>query len=236
MSERTRFVGLDVHKASITVAVAEAFGEPEDHGSIANDQTDVRKLLARLGDGGVRQAVAYEAGPTGYALHRHVSAMGIDGIVVAPSLIPVRPGDRIKTDRRDAAKLARLLRSGDLVPVWIPDEAGEALRDLVRARDDAKADQLRARHRLSKSLLRRAVHPAVGVRAWSRAHQSWLDKVAFSQIADQLVFEDYRTVARAATERVRRLEGALARVAADGPQAELITALQAIRASASCPR
>ena len=111
-----------------------------------------------------RLVVAYEAGPTGYALHRQVRAMGIECIVVAPSLIPVRPGDRIKTDRRDAAKLARLLRSGDLVAVWVPDEAGEALRDLVRARDDAKADQLRARHRLSKFLLRRA-RPATGGRA-----------------------------------------------------------------------
>lgn len=229
MDERIRFVGLDVHKASIAVAVADAFGEPEDHGQIANDPGAVRKLLVRLGDGGVRLAVAYEAGPTGYALHRQVTAMGIACIVVAPSLIPVRPGDRIKTDRRDAAKLARLLRSGDLVAVWVPDEAGEALRDLVRARADAKEDQLRAKHRLSKLLLRRAVHPPVGVRAWSRAHEAWLDKVTFAHRADQVVFEDYRAVVRAAAERVRRLEGALLRSAADGPQAELVIALQAIR-------
>jgi transposase len=229
MSERTRFVGLDVHKASISVAVAGPFGEPEDHGVIANDPQSVRRLLQRLGDGGHRLAVAYEAGPTGYALHRQVSAMGIDCIVVAPSLIPVRPGDRIKTDRRDAAKLARLLRSGDLVAVWVPDQAGEALRDLVRARDDAKADQLRARHRLSKFLLRRAVHPPTGVRAWSRAHEAWLNRVGFDQAADQVVFEDYRSVAGAASERVKRLEAALVRTAGEGPQAELIRALQGIR-------
>ena len=229
MDEGTRYVGLDVHKASISVAVAGPYGEPEDHGTIANDAVSVRRLLLRLGDGGRRLAIAYEAGPTGYALHRQVTAMGIDCIVVAPSLIPVRPGERIKTDKRDAAKLARLLRAGDLVAVWVPDEAGEALRDLVRARDDAKADQLRARHRLSKFLLRRGVQPPVGVRAWSRAHETWLGRLTFEQPADQVVLDDYPAVARAAAERVKRLEGALLRTAAEGPQAGLITALQAIR-------
>lgn len=229
MDKGTRFIGLDVHKASIAVAVAGAFGDPEDHGQIPNDPAAIRKLLDRLGREDARLSVAYEAGPTGYALHRQLTALGIECIVVAPSLIPARPGDRVKTDRRDAAKLARLLRSGDLTPVWIPDEAGEALRDLVRARDDAKADQLRARHRLSKFLLRRAVHPPAGVRAWSRAHDAWLDRLTFAEAADQVVLDDYRSVARAAAERVKRLETALMRVAATGPLAELTTALQAIR-------
>lgn len=229
MDESTRYVGLDVHKASITIAVAGPYGEPEDHGAIANDPAAMRKLLRRLGAGGHRLRVAYEAGPTGYALHRQVRAMGIDCTVVAPSLIPVRPGDRIKTDRRDAAKLARLLRSGDLVAVWVPDEAGEALRDLVRARDDAKTDQLRARHRLSKLLLRRGVQPPPGVRAWSRAHEAWLGRVTFEQVADTIVFEDYRATVVAAAERLKRLDAALLRVAGEGPQAELIRALGAIR-------
>jgi transposase len=229
MDKGTRFVGLDVHKASITVAVAGSFGDPEDHGQIPNDPAAIRKLLDRLGGTETRLSVAYEAGPTGYALHRQLTAHGIECIVVAPSLIPAKPGDRVKTDRRDAAKLARLLRSGDLTPVWIPDEAGEALRDLVRARDDAKADQLRARHRLSKFLLRRAVYAPAGVHAWSRAHDAWLDRLTFSQPADQVVLDDYRSVARAAAERVKGLEAELFRVATTGVQAELITALQAIR-------
>ena len=178
-------------EASITVAVAEAFGDPEDHGRIPNEPSAVRKLLRRLGGPDVRLEVAYEAGPTGYALHRQLTAMGISCMVVAPSLIPVRPGERIKTDGRDASKLARLLRSGDLTPVWVPDEAHEALRDLVRARDDAKADQLRAKHRLSKFLLRRALHPPVGVRAWSRAHDAWLERLTFEQAADRVVLEHY---------------------------------------------
>ena len=229
MEKGTRFVGLDVHKASIAVAVAGSFGDPEDHGQIPNDPAAIRRLLDRLGGPEARLSVAYEAGPTGYALHRQLTALGIECIVVAPSLIPAKPGDRVKTDRRDAAKLARLLRSGDLTPVWIPDEAGEALRDLVRARDDAKADQLRARHRLSKFLLRRAVHPPAGVRAWSRAHDAWLERLTFAGPADQVVLDDYRSVARAAAERVKRLETALFRVATTGVQADLINALQAIR-------
>lgn len=230
MSETTtRFIGLDVHKASITVAVTGPFGEPEDHGTIVNDPAAVRKLIRRLGDDGHHLSVAYEAGPTGYALHRQLTSMGIDCIVVAPSLIPVRPGDRIKTDRRDAAKLARLLRSGDLVAVWVPDEAGEALRDLVRARDDAKTDQLRARHRLSKFLLRRGLQPPPGVRAWSRAHEAWLGRVTFEQVADTIVLEDYRATVTAAAERLQRLDTALLAVADEGPGAELIRALQAIR-------
>lgn len=229
MSERTRFIGLDVHKASISVAVAGPNGEPEDHGTIPNDAQAVRRLLQRLGDDGRSLSVAYEAGPTGYTLHRQARAMGIDCIVVAPSLVPVRPGDRVKTDRRDAAKLARLLRSGDLVAVWVPDEAGEALRDLVRARDDAKTDQLRARHRLSKFLLRRGIQPPPGVRAWSRAHEAWLGRLSFEHVADGIVFEDYRATVVAAAERLQRLDAALPRVAGESPQAELIAALQAIR-------
>jgi transposase len=229
MSERTRFVGLDVHKATIALAVAEPFGDPEDHGTIANDPSAVRKLMQRLGGPGIHLEVAYEAGPTGYALHRQLTGMGISCVVVAPSLIPVRPGDRIKTDQRDAAKLARLLRSGDLSSVWVPDEAHEALRDLVRARDDAKADQLRAKHRLSKFLLRRALHPPVGVRAWSRAHDAWLDRLTFEHAADGVVLGHYVAVVREAAQRVKRLEVALAQCAAASPHAELLAALQALR-------
>jgi hypothetical protein len=202
MEKTTRFVGLDVHKASIAVAVADAFGDPEDHGQIANDPSAVRKLIDRLGGADAHLAVAYEAGPTGYALHRQLTAMGIDCIVVAPSLIPTRPGDRVKTDRRDAAKLARLLRSGDLTPVWVPDEAHEALRDLVRDRDDAKQDLLRAKHRLSKFLLRHGIHPPAGVQAWGRAHEAWLNRLTLDHRADQVVFDDYWSVVRDGKDRV----------------------------------
>jgi transposase len=121
-----------------------------------------------------------------------------------------RPAGRpVKTDSRDAVTLARLLRSGDLTPVWVPDAAHEALRNLVRARADAKVDELRARHRLGKFLLRQGVRPPVAVRAWSRKHDSWLNQLTFAESADQVVFDDCRATVTAATERVRRLETAI---------------------------
>jgi len=116
------------------VAIAEESGAPTSYGKIGNEPAAVRTLMTRLGGPAVEVRVAYEAGPTGYALHRQLAAMGIDCMVVAPSLIPKQPGNKVKTDRRDALKLARLLRSGDLTPVWVPDDAHEALRSLVRAR------------------------------------------------------------------------------------------------------
>jgi transposase len=230
MIERTRFVGLDVHKVNIAVAVAEeGGGQPEDHGQIANDPSAIRKLMSRLGGTGVHLRVAYEAGPTGYALQRQLTAMEIDCIVVAPSLIPKTPGDRVKTDRRDALKLARLHRSGDLTPVWIPDEAHEALRNLVRSRGDAKADELRAKHRLSKFLLRQGERTPVGVRSWSTKYDTWLNRITFAHPADQVVFEDYRVVVRAAVDRVQRLEVALLQCAETSAHVPMIAALQAFR-------
>jgi transposase len=150
--------------------------------------------------------------------------------VVAPSLIPIRPGDKVKTDRRDALKLARLLRSGDLTPIWVPDQAHEALRNLVRARADAKADELRAKHRLSKFLLRQgALTPPAKTKSWSRRYLHWLRQLEFEQLADQLVFTDYLAVVVAASERVARLEAALHTCAQTSSQVHLIQALQAFR-------
>jgi transposase len=138
MSSSNRFVGLDVHKATIAVATAEPDGTVIEHGAMPNDPSSVIKLVKRLAKPGVTLKVAYEAGPTGYALHRQLTGLGVECVVVAPSLIPRRPGDRVKTDQRDAVMLARLLRRGDLTPLWVPDEAHEALRNLVRSRGDAK--------------------------------------------------------------------------------------------------
>lgn len=224
----TRYVGLDVHKATITVAVGEPSGAPALYGTIANDPGAVRKLVRQLSRQ-ARLVTAYEAGPTGYALHRQLSELGVDCMVVAPSLIPRRSGDRVKTDNRDALSLARLLRSGDLTPVWVPGEEDEALRDLVRARFDAKADLLRAKHRLEKFLLRQGIRPAAGLKAWTIRYQAWLSDLHLSLPAAQVVFDDYRTTVRAAQDRVRRLEAELRRCAADSRQAALIAALQALR-------
>lgn len=228
MSKRTRFLGLDVHKATIAVGVADT-GPAEDHGTIPNEPSAVRKLVGRLGGPDVRLVAAYEAGPTGYALYRQLTALGVECIVAAPSLIPRCPGDRVKTDRRDSLKLARGLRVGDLTPVWIPDEEHESLRNLVRSRADAKADQLRAKHRLSKFLLRLGISPPVGVRAWSAKWESWLNGLRFQHVANQVVFDDYCAVVRAAEQRVKRLEAALQPAAQESRHTRLIGALQGLR-------
>jgi transposase len=215
--------------ATIAVAVAEEDGTVEEYGTVVNEASAVRKLVLRLAAPNVRLKAAYEAGPTGYALHRQLTALGVECIVVAPSLTPVRPGDRVKTDRRDSIKLARLLRSNDLTPVWVPGQAHEALRNLVRARADAKADALRAKHRLSKFLLRQGARPPVGARAWSAKWESWLNTVHFEHRPDEIVLADYRAVVRAADERVRRLDVALMQCADTSAHVHLIAALQALR-------
>jgi transposase len=226
---RSRYIGLDVHSATIAVAIAEEDGPPSSHSTIANDPSAIRKLMTRLGDPDVQLRVAYEAGPTGYALHRQLTTLGIECMVVAPSLMPVRAGDKVKTDRRDALKLARLLRSGDLTAVWVPDQAHEALRSLVRSRADAKADELRAKHRLSKFLLRQGCRPPVGVRNWSQRYFQWLRQFQFEQVADQVVFADYLAEVTGAGERIKRLEAALQQCATTSSQVALIRALQAFR-------
>jgi transposase len=142
-----RFIGLDVHAQSITAAVAEPDGEVRSLGMIPNDPAAVSKLMRKLGKP-AQLRVCYEAGPTGYVLYWQLTKLDIKCEVVAPTLMPIKAGDRVKTDRRDAERLARSYRSGDLTAVWVPDAAHEALRDLVRAREAAKRDQLRARHRL----------------------------------------------------------------------------------------
>jgi transposase len=224
-----RYIGLDVHKATISVAIAEESGAPTSYGKIGNDPAAVRTLMTRLGGPAVEVRVAYEAGPTGYALHRQLVGMGIDCMVVAPSLIPKQPGNKVKTDRRDALKLARLLRSGDLTPVWVPDEAHEALRNLVRARADAKADQLRAKHRLSKLLLRQGCWPPSGVRNWSLRHFQWLRQLEFEHLPDRVVFADYLAEVTAGADRIKRLEAALQQCAQNSSQVAVICALQAFR-------
>ncbi len=231
MTKDTRFVGLDVHADSIAVAVAEAGGEVRSLGIIANKPESVRKVLKRLGPARSLE-VCYEAGPTGYVLYWQLTEMGIHCDVVAPSLVPVKPGDRVKTDRRDAAKLAANYRAGELVPVWVPDADHEALRDLVRAREAAKGDQLRARHRLQKFLLRHGRRAPTKVKPWTEGHLTWVrHSVRFERSSQEAVLTDYLAEVDHARERIKRLELAIDEAVEVVPASMrgVIDALQALR-------
>jgi len=196
-----------------------------------NRVESIRKLVGKLG-GAKRLRVCYEAGPTGYALYWQLAALGVACEVIAPSLIPRRPGERVKTDRRDAEKLARCYRAGELTAVWVPNADHEALRDLVRAREAAKKDQLRARHRLSKFLLRHAQRPPAGVKAWTKKHLEWVHaKVRFEQPALEATLADYLHEVEHAAERIVRLEKAIDEAIGQAParMRAVIEALQALR-------
>ena len=230
MKEKVRFLGLDVHAETIAVAVAEPDGEVRSLGTIVNRAEAIRKLVKKLGP--VEQLKAcYEAGPTGYVLYWQLAELGIACAVIAPTLVPMKAGDRVKTDRRDAERLARSYRSGDLTAVWVPDEGSEALRDLVRAREAAKQDQLRARHRLNKFLLRTGQRPAPGVKAWTLGYMAWVRQIRFKQVAQESTRLDYLHEVEHMAERVKRLEQAITeavKLASPGLQ-EVIRGLQALR-------
>ena len=208
MPKKMRHVGLDVHAETIVVAVAEPDGSVREMGTIRHRPEAVRKLIAKLG-GPSALRVCYEAGPTGYPLYWQLTALGVHCDVIAPSLIPTKAGDRVKTDRKDAAKLARCYRAGDLTAVWVPDAATEALRDLVRAREVTKQDQLRARHRVSKFLLRHGCQRPDGMRAWTLTHAQWLARQTFALPTLQVVFDEYRATLALLADRVARLERAI---------------------------
>jgi transposase len=224
------YLGLDVHAETIAVAVAEPDGEVRPLGIIPNRPEAVAKLIRKLGPRGQLRA-CYEAGPCGYVLYWQLTKLGVPCDVVAPTLVPTKPGDRVKTDRRDAAKLARCYRAGDLTPVWVPDAAYEALRDLVRAREAAKGDQLRARHRLGKFLLRRGIRPPVGAKPWTQAHRRWLDSLHLELPALDATLADYLHEVDHAAARLDRLEQALDAAIAAAPAAlrSIIAALQCLR-------
>src|SRR5689334_15938305 len=214
---KIRFVGLDVHADTIAVAVAEPNGEVRSIGSIANRLESIRKLVGKLRPAN-HLRVCYEAGPTGYILYWQLIALGVECQVVAPTLVPTKAGDRVKTDRRDAEKLARCHRAGDLTPVWVPDAAHEALRDLIRAREAAKKDQLRARHRLGKFLLRHGRRPTTKMTAWTVKHMDWIKRqVHFDQPALEATLLDYVQEVDHAAARIQRLEVAIDEAIAAAP-------------------
>lgn len=214
MKHITHHLGLDVHKDSISVAIAEhgPKGEVRLLGAISNSLHAIEKLLAKLRKAhpGVTLEACYEAGPCGFGIARRLNTLGVPCIVVAPSLIPTRSGDRVKTDTRDAIKLARLLRAGELTAVYIPDSADEAIRDLCRARTDAVDDQRRSRCRLKSFLLRNDYRYQQGKGTWGQAHMRYLRELAFPHPAQKAILEEYLIAIETARERIARAEEAMA--------------------------
>jgi transposase len=232
MSDRITYVGLDVHKEGIVVAVATGGlrGEVREYGRITNTPAALDRLLRKLGGDGVMLRFCYEAGPCGYGIQRQISATGHECVVVAPSLIPRRAGDRVKTDRRDAASLARLHRAGELTTVWVPDARHEAMRDLARARLDAVHSLRRARQQLSGFLLRQGCH--YGRPAWTKLYRRWLAGLKFKQVVHHIVLEDYIAAVEAAEARRDRLTAQIETMLPDWTLAPVVAALQTMRGMA----
>lgn len=200
------FVGLDVHKETIAVAAAEEGrdGEVRSCGTIESTAANVGKMLKRLGARGKNLHCCYEAGPCGYGLYRQIVEAGHTCTVIAPSTIPSKPGERVKTDRLDAIKLARLLRAGDVTAVWVPDAAHEAMRDLVRSRADARQHLMAAKRQLLAFLLRQR-RMYNGLKHWTRTHFAWLADQTFEHPAHQIVFQDYINAIHDGERRHRQL-------------------------------
>jgi transposase len=224
------YVGLDTSKLKISVAVAAAGrdGEVRFLGDIDSTPVAVERLVRKLARLHQRLFFAYEAGPTGYGLQRQVAALGHDCAVVAPSLVPKRPGERVKTNRRDALTLARLHRAGELTPVWVPDPAHEAIRELVRAREAAMEDLRAKRQHLQAFLLRHGrIFPGRG--AWTRAHTRWQCELQFEHPAQYLVLAEYRQAIADAETRLERLSEQVTEVVPAWSMAPVIAAYQAMR-------
>src|ERR671916_383937 len=228
--EHTTFVGLDVHKRATSVAIAEPGrgGEVRFLGEIPSTPEALHRLVERLQRSHGRLGFCYEAGPCGYGVHRLLSGLSQECSVVAPSLIPSRPGDRVKTNRRDATTLAKLHRAGELTPVWVPDAAHEAMRDLVRAGATARRVLSKARQHLQGFLLR---HGRIyrGVRGWTKAYRRWLTTVRFDHPAQQIVLQDYIHAVEDAEARLERLERQIEELLPAWSMAPVVEAVQAMR-------
>jgi transposase len=227
--EEFKFVGLDVHKETIAVSVADGQGgEVRYLGELSNTPEAVVKLVRQLKKGGATLSFCYEAGPCGYELYRQLIGLGQACQVVAPSLIPRKPGDRVKTDRRDSLNLARLLRAGELTSVWVPDEPQEALRDLTRAREDMKRMQRQAKQRLLAFLLRHRKTYS-GKTRWTQAHFRWLETLTFDQPIQQIVFQEYIDLVQAMSKRVAALDDQVESAASQSVFAPTIQGFMALR-------
>jgi transposase len=224
------FVAFDVAKMKHAVAIADGGrgGEVRFVGEVSSSPAVVERLIGKLSGRYGKLHFCYEAGPTGYGLYRQIEALGHACLVIAPALIPKRPGERVKTNRRDAVTLARLHRAGELTGVWVPDAVHEAVRDLVRAREAAADDLRRKRQQLLSFLLRHGrIYTASG--HWTLAHRRWLAKQAFEHTAQQIVFQEGIDAIEDAAQRLRRLEQQLALIVPSWSMAPVVEAYQAMR-------
>src|SRR5208283_3599452 len=224
------FVGLDTSKQKISVAIADTgrSGDVRFFGDIDSTPAMVERMVKKLAGRHHKLRFCYEAGPTGYELHRQITALGHECIVVAPSLIPQRPGERVKTNRRDAVSLAKLHRAGELTAVWVPDPAHEAVRELVRARETAMEELRRARQHLQSFLLRHG-RIFTGRTAWSKAHTLWLCEQTFDHPAQNIVLTEYRQAIEDAEARLERLTQQVTEIVATWSMAPVIAAYRAVR-------
>jgi len=220
MIENAIWVGMDVHKKSISVAIVATGEDAVERLTVPNNASSVHRLVKRLRAYQKPLKSCYEAGPCGFVLQRKLRQADIKCAVIAPTLIPVQKGNRVKTDKRDALKLAKLLRAGLLTEVHVPTEAEESVRDLYRCREDAKEDQTRARHRLLKFMLRRGVVYSAGKRCWTGCHYQWLRQLRFDDRNAQRVFDDYMAVLEQQDARLTALDDELEKVASSQPYQE----------------
>ncbi len=225
------FVSFDVAKAKHAVAIAEGgrAGEVRFVGEIENTPATIGRMIKKLADRYGQLHVCYEAGPTGYGLYRQICELGHDCMVVAPALIPQRPDERVKTNRRDAVTLARLHRAGELAGVWVPDAKHEAIRDLVRAREAAGDDLRRKRQQLLSFLLRHGRIYTAGRDHWTQAHRRWLAHQSFEHPAQQIVFQEGVDAIEDAVQRLRRIDEQLASIVPSWSMAPVVKAYQAMR-------
>jgi transposase len=222
------FVGLDVHKETIAVAtIHDGTKEAEFLGTIPNNPDAIRNLVKKLG--AKETYYCYEAGPCGFTIYRQLTELGANCLLAAPSLIPTKPGDKVKTDRKDAKKLARLLRNGDLTAVHVPSRKQEALRDLLRAREEANKDLKRKKNQLTKLLLRYDVHPPDKVKPWSVRYWKWLYTVRFEEIPLQIVWTEFIHAVQQAEEKVLRFDKAIEEAAEHIAEQKLFKAYQSLK-------
>ncbi|MCP4233255.1 MAG: IS110 family transposase [Aestuariibacter sp.] len=230
MKEFSKYVGLDTHKDTIAVAVSDAQGGKVRYfGEISNTPEAVRKMVKQLCPDGDLISFCYEAGPCGYEVYRQISQLGHHCDVVAPSLMPTRPGDRVKTDRRDSEKLSRLNRAGELTSVWVPDQEQEAMRDLTRVREDMKGLERITKQRLNAFLLRNGRIYERGKSRWTQAHFRWMEGLKFDIAIQQIVFQEYVDAVKQAEARVSGLINEMEKALEGWVLAPVVKALMALR-------